>query len=151
MEMVNGLYLFAEARGVRPAGREDEPPPIIERLETAAVLREAVEALVLLMSPFTPHLSEELWERLGYTNGVVAAGWPAFDEDAAREQEIEIAVQVNGKVRGRIMVPAGASEDEHRAAALGSPLFASHLDGMDVVKVVVAVGRLVNIVVRAKK
>ena len=70
---------------------------------------------------------------------------------AAREQEIEIAVQINGKVRGRLMVPAGASEDEHRVAALSSPQLVAHLADMDVVKVVVAVGRLVNIVVRPKK
>ena len=67
MEMVNELYAFAEKRGVRPAGRDDEPPPVIARPETAAVLREAVEALVLMLSPFTPHLSEELWERLGHS------------------------------------------------------------------------------------
>ena len=116
MELVNELYAFAERRGIRPTGREDESAPRRSiGAETAAVLREAVEALVLLMSPFTPHIGEELWERLGHTGGVVAAGWPAYDEAAAREDEIEIPVQVNGKVRGRVTVPADAGEDGHRS------------------------------------
>ncbi len=58
----------ASSRGIRPTGREDEPPPAIARPETAAVLREAVEALVLMISPFAPHMAEELWERLGRTS-----------------------------------------------------------------------------------
>jgi leucyl-tRNA synthetase len=148
MEMVNDLYAFCDTRGVRPGGREDEPPAIIDRQQTAAVLREAIEAIVLLLSPFTPHLSEELWERLGHAGGVVAAGWPAFDEEAAREEEIEIPVQVNGKLRGRILLPADASEADMEAAAHAAPQIRPHLDGMTVVKTVVAKGRLVNIVVR---
>ncbi len=105
--------------GSGPTGREDEPPPVIERPETAAVLREAVEALVLMLSPFTPHLAEELWERLrpdAGERGIAAAGWPAVDEDAAREEEIEMPVQVNGKLRARITVDAEASEAEIRRA-----------------------------------
>ena len=66
MELVNEVYGFAEPRGLRPVGREDEPPAVISRPETAAVLREACEALVLMLSPFTPHLAEELWEGLGH-------------------------------------------------------------------------------------
>src|SRR6185436_12032238 len=83
MELVNDLYAFAEKRGVRPAGRDDEPPAVVGRQETAAVLREAVEALVLLLSPFVPHFSEELWERLGHSGGVGLVGWPAFDAEVA--------------------------------------------------------------------
>ena len=105
MELVNEIYAFCGASRSAPVGREDEPPAVISRPETAAVLREALEALVLMLSPFTPHLAEELWERLGHASGVVAAGWPAFDEAAAREDEIEMPVQVNGKVRARITVP----------------------------------------------
>ena len=113
---------------MRPVGREDEPPAVIARPETAAVLREAVEALVLMLSPFTPHLAEELWERLGHTSGVVAAGWPAFDEAAAREDEIEMPVQVNGKVRGaHPRCRQDASEAEMEAAARAAPPVAPHL------------------------
>ena len=99
-----------------------------------------------MLSPFTPHLCEELWERLGHAEGVVAAGWPALDEAAAREEEIEIPVQVNGKVRARVTLPASATEDEMRGAALEA--VRGHLAGQDVVKVIVANGRLVSVAVR---
>jgi leucyl-tRNA synthetase len=148
MELVNELYAFGDARGVRPAGRDGEPPAVIDRPETAAVLREAVEALVLLLSPFTPHLSEELWEGLGHAGGLAGASWPVFDAEAAREETVEVPVQVNGKVRGRVMVPADALDAEIEAAARSSPQIAGYLVGMVIVKVVVANRRLVNIVVR---
>ncbi len=111
------------------------------------MLREAIEALVLILSPFTPHLAEELWEGLGHTDGVVAAGWPAFDEAVAKAEEVEIPVQVNGKVRGRVIVPAGASDADIEAAALASPQIRPYLEGKQVVKVIVARGRLVSVVV----
>jgi leucyl-tRNA synthetase len=147
MELVNAVYAFAEQRGVRPVGREDEPPAVIARLETASVMREAVEALVLLLSPFTPHLSEELWERLGHADGVVAAGWPVFDPAAAAEDVVEIPVQVNGKLRARVTLPHDATEDTIREAALVA--VAAHMAGMQVVKVIVAHRKLVNVVVTA--
>ena len=151
MELVNELYGFCEAKKVRPVGREDEPPAHVSRPETAAVLREAVESLVLLLSPFTPHLSEELWERLGHRDGVVAAGWPSADAAVAREEDIEIPVQVNGKVRARITVPMGSTDADIQAAAHAAPQLASYLAGMEIVKTVVANGRLVSIVVKPRK
>jgi leucyl-tRNA synthetase len=148
MEMVNELNAFAEKRGVRPSGHDDEPPAVVERPETAAVFREAIEALILLVSPFTPHLSEELWERLGRTGGIVAAGWPAWDEAAARDESVEIPVQVNGKVRGRVIVAADAADADIEAAALASAQVRPHIEGRQLVKVIVAKGRLVSIVVK---
>jgi leucyl-tRNA synthetase len=148
MEHVNALYAFCDLRGIRPTGRDDEPAAVVARPETAAVLREAIEALVLLLSPFTPHMCEELWERLGHADGVVAAGWPTADEAAARADEIEIPVQVNGKVRGRVVVPAAAGEKEIEAAALAAPAIQPHLAGKQVAKVIVAKGKLVSVVVR---
>jgi leucyl-tRNA synthetase len=148
MELVNALYAFCELRGIRPTGREDEPPSRVDRRETAAVLREAVEALVRLLSPFTPHMCEELWERLGHADGIVAAGWPVSDEAAARADEVEIPVQVNGKLRGRVTVPADAGDAEIEAAALAAPAIQQHLAGRQVVKVIVAKGKLVSVVVR---
>ena len=148
MEMVNDLYAFGEKRGIRPTGRDDEPAPVVERSQTTAVLREAVESLILLLAPFAPHMAEELWERLGHTHGVTAAGWPAWDEAAARADAVEIPVQVNGKVRGRVTVAADASDAEIEAAALASPQIAPQLDRRQLVKVIVARGRLVSIVVK---
>jgi leucyl-tRNA synthetase len=148
MEMVNDLYAFADTRGLRSTGREDEPPAVVSRPETAAVLREAIEALVLLISPFTPHMAEELWEGLGHGGGVVAAGWPAWDEAAAKDESVEIPVQINGTVRGRVTVPADAAEADIQAAALAAPAVQAHLQGRQVVKVIVARGRLVSVVVK---
>jgi leucyl-tRNA synthetase len=148
MELVNELYAFCELRGVRPLGVDDEAPAVVERRETAAVLREAIEALVLMLSPFTPHMCEELWAGLGHAEGVVAAGWPAWDEDAAREESIEIPVQVNGKLRGRITVAADASDIDIEAAAIAAPAVSAHLTGKQIAKVIIAKGRLVSIVVK---
>jgi len=100
-----------------------------------------------MLSPFSPHMCEELWQMLGHADGVVAAGWPESDEAAAREESIEIPVQVNGKVRGRVTVDAGASDDVVKAAALEA--VAAHIAGKDIVKVIVAGGgKLVSVVVK---
>ena len=112
------------------------------------VWREALEALVLLMNPFTPHVAEEMWQRLGHAEGLVGHAWPAADAEAAREDEIELAVQVNGKVRGRIVVPREAGEADIRRLALAEPRVKEHLDGKQVLKAVVVPGRLVSLVVR---
>jgi leucyl-tRNA synthetase len=112
------------------------------------VLREALEALVLLMNPFTPHVCEEMWQRLGHAGGLVDQAWPAADEEAAREDELELAVQVNGKVRGRITVGREAGDEEVRQRALADPKVAEHVAGKEVVKLFVVPGRLVSVVVR---
>ena len=161
MELVNELYAFCNRAGILRATREaresagsdnDEVHTIgtIERGETRAVLKEAVEALVLMLSPFTPHMCEELWEQLGHSGGVVAAGWPAFDEAVAKADEIVVPVQVNGKVRARLTVPAESTDDALRELALGDAQVVKYLDGKTVRKVVVAGGqaaKLVSIVV----
>jgi leucyl-tRNA synthetase len=111
-------------------------------------LREALETLVLLLNPFTPHLAEELWLRLGRDGGLVRAAWPVADPVAAREDEVELAVQVNGKVRGRITVARDAAEDAIRALALAEPRVAEQLLGKQVVKCVVVPLRLVSVVAK---
>ena len=113
-----------------------------------AVLREAIETVVLLMNPFTPHVCEEMWRRLGNAEGLVRAPWPVADEAAAREDAVELAVQVNGKVRGRITVPREAGEAAVRRASLEEPRVAEILKGKEIVKVVVVPGRLVSVVTR---
>lgn len=114
-----------------------------------AALREALETLLLLLSPFTPHVCEELWARLNPGRGsILDAAWPAADAAAAREEAIDMAVQVNGKVRGRVRVAVDASEDAMREAALLEPRVREHIDGKLIHKVVVVPGRLVNVVVR---
>jgi leucyl-tRNA synthetase len=112
------------------------------------VLREALETLVLLMSPYTPHVCEEMWVRLGRRPTVVDRPWPVADPALAREDEVELAVQVNGKVRGRITVPREAPEEEVKRLALEEPRVKEHVAGKEVVRQVVVPGRLVSVVVR---
>ncbi len=151
MELVNDLYQFSElhtAAGLPGRRAADEAAPSADRPETVFVIREAVDALVLMLSPFAPHLAEELWQQLGNDEGVVKAGWPNFDAEVAKAEEVVIPVQVNGKVRGRITVPADCAEDEIRSHALADPGVAAHTSGRTVQKVIVARGRLVSVVVK---
>ena len=128
MELVNGITSFAP--------KQDHP----------GVMREAIESLVRLLTPFVPHICSELWEGLGYTQGIEESGWPACDEAALVEDELLIVVQVNGKVRGKVTVAANASEDEVREAALGESNVERFIEGKTVRKVIVIPGRLVNVV-----
>ena len=128
----------------------------VERRETICVMREAVEALVCMLAPFAPHTAEELWEMLGHESGLSGyaadgrplAPWPVFKADVAKADEIVVPVQVNGKVRGRLTVPAETSEEELERLALADPAVQAHIAGKTVKKVVVAKGRLVSIVVQ---
>jgi leucyl-tRNA synthetase len=113
-----------------------------------AVLRDSLETLVLLLSPYAPHVCEEMWMKLGRRPYVVDRPWPIADPALAREEEVELAIQVNGKVRGRITVPREAPEDEVKRLALEEPKVKEHLAGREIVKQVVVPGRLVSVVVR---
>jgi len=147
MELVNDLYAFCSASRSVPVGEEAEKVGAIERPSTISVLKEAIEALVRMLSPFAPHMAEELWEALGHQGGVVAAGWPGYDEAVARADQIVVPVQVNGKVRARLTVAASMSEQELRETALADPQVRPYLGGKEVKRVVVARGKLVSIVV----
>jgi leucyl-tRNA synthetase len=152
MELVNELYAFCARSECVNLGRsldEDVATGSQVTAGSVAVLKEAVEALVLMLSPFAPHMSEELWESLGHRGGVVAAGWPQYQESVARASEITVPVQVNGKVRGRLQVDADISDDDLRAAALADPPVSKYVEGKTIRKIVIAAGtaRLVSIVV----
>ncbi len=147
MELVNELYAFCGPTAIVPVGEEAERVGAIARPSTISVLKEAIEALVRMLSPFAPHMAEELWESLGHTGGIVAAGWPVFDEAVARADEIVIPVQINGKLRARLTVAVDLSDDELRERALTDPQVSAHLQSKEVKKVVVVRGKLVSIVV----
>jgi len=115
---------------------------------TSDAWREACRALVLLLAPFAPHLGEEMWARLGGPYSVHQQPWPRYDEGAAAEETVTLVVQVNGKVRDKIEVPAAITDEEARVTALGSPQVAKLLDGKQPAKVVYVPRKLVNIVVR---
>jgi leucyl-tRNA synthetase len=137
MELVNELYL-AEERGVRTPA-EGLPKSLL-----ADVQRD----LVLLLAPFAPYLAHELWEILGEKGSLLKAPWPKYDPALAKEDEIEIPVQVNGKLRSVVVVPAGSPEEIIREVALADPKIQAAVAGKQIVKKIVVPGKLVNIVVR---
>ena len=134
MEFVNAVYDY---RNEVPAGQRD-----------LALLRGAATDLTLLLAPFAPHMGEELWrEVLGESGSVHRQTWPVYDPSALLADEIELPVQVNGKVRDRVTVPADAADDEIVAVALALPNVLPYLEGKTVRKVVVVPGKLVSVVV----
>ena len=147
MELVNELYSFSEGTAHGAPSRAAAEAGRVERAQTIAVLREAIDGLVLLLSPFAPHMAEELWERLGHVGGLAKASWPTFDPEVAKALEVVVPVQVNGKLRARITAAAGASEDQLRELALADPGVRAHTDGKTIRKVMVAKGPLVSVVV----
>ena len=129
MELMNERY---KAREAGAAGTDE--------------WKEAQEIYLKMMAPVTPHVAEELWAYLGKPYSVHTQQWPEVDEAATKEDSLELPVQVNGKVRDRITVPAEASEDEIKSAALASEVVQKFLEGKEPKKVIVAKGRLVSIV-----
>ncbi|PCJ35208.1 MAG: leucine--tRNA ligase [Cellvibrionales bacterium] len=111
-----------------------------------AIEREALEAAVLLLAPIAPHICHTLWHELGHDEAVLNAKWPEVDDDALVESSIKLMVQVNGKVRGEIIVPADADKDSIESAALAEPNAQRFTEGKTIRKVIVVPGRLVNIV-----
>jgi leucyl-tRNA synthetase len=152
MELVNELYAFSEGTATGPPGRRDAEEVAhagdTDRQETICVVREALDALIRLLSPFAPHTAEEMWELLGHGEALVAAAWPGYVAEVARADTIVVPVQVNGKVRGRLTVAAEASEQELEQLALSDPVVRTYTSGKTVKRVVVAKGRLVSLVVQ---
>jgi leucyl-tRNA synthetase len=112
------------------------------------ILKRVLMALVLMISPMTPHIAEELWEMLGIPGGLVKQRWPRYREDLTREEAIEVIIQINGRLRGKMMVEDSLSEDETRERALTDPRIKTLLDGKAVVKTIVVPKKLVNIVLK---
>ena len=129
MELVNAISAYV-AKGARPE-----------------VLKEALETVVRLLSPFVPHITEELWSSLGHEQGLDVMGWPSWDEAAMVAESVLIVVQVNGKVRGKLTVPVDADQQTIEQAALADANVVRFIDGKAVRKVIAVPGRLVNIVV----
>jgi leucyl-tRNA synthetase len=111
------------------------------------VVREALEALVVMLAPFSPHIAEEMWAALGHEGGL-KADWPIAGRELARREELEIPIQINGKLRSRIITSPDISEDDLKAAALADEKVRALIDGHEVVNVIVVPRRLVNVVIR---
>jgi len=110
--------------------------------------KEAIDTLLLLLAPTAPHLAEELWQQTGHSYSIHNQSWPKWAEELAKDEEITLVVQVNGKLRDRIVVPASMTEAEARQAALESQRVKAYLEGKEVINIVYVPGRLVNLVVR---
>ncbi|MBW8011358.1 MAG: leucine--tRNA ligase [Chloroflexi bacterium] len=130
MELLNEMYRARKAGGVGSSEWE-----------------EAQDIYLRLLAPVAPHISEELWERLGKPYSVHTQAWPKVDEDAAAEEIITLVVQINGKLRDRITVPVGLSKEDAQAKALASEVVQKFMDGKEPKKVIVVEGKLVNIVI----
>jgi leucyl-tRNA synthetase len=130
MELVNAIYAFEHKE------------------QHSGVVREALETVVRLLTPFVPHIAEELWSNaLGNEDRLSTGQWPEWDEAALVEDQKLIVIQVNGKVRGKVTVPADISEDDLKQTALNDPNVIRFIGDKTVRKVIVVPGRLVNVVV----
>lgn len=133
MELTNELYKYTQ---------ESEPEK-----SNSALLKESLEKLVLMIAPFTPHLGEELWEKLGKTGSIFDQPWPLYEEKYLKVTEIEWVLQVNGKIRDRVPAPTELSKDEAEKLALHSDRVQEFISGKTIRKVIVVPKKLVNIVV----
>ncbi len=131
MEFVNELYRYKEL------------PDVNEGLSNACI-----EKLVLILSPFTPHVCEEMWEYLGHTGSLYNVGWPAYDESALVKDSVEIVIQINGKVKEKMSVASGLGRDELQKTVMESEAAVRAVDGRNIVKVIAVPDKLVNIVVK---
>jgi leucyl-tRNA synthetase len=132
MELVNEIYV-SEIKD-----RTDEM--------SRRVVREAIETVVVLLSPFVPHFAEELWEALGNRASIIKTRWPDYDPEAVLEDEILIVIQVNGRLRDRMTIPASYGEEEVKAWALKSERIRKLVEGKEIKRVILVPKKLVNIV-----
>ena len=132
MELVNALHAY------RDAATESHP----------ALIRETLEALLRLLAPFAPHITEELWTLTGHTDSVHRQSWPKWDAEALKTATVEIVVQINGKVRDKLTVPSEITVPALEKLAAGQERIQALIEGKTVVKVIAVPGKLVNIVVK---
>jgi len=133
IELINALYKF-----------EDDTP------QGRAVMQEALEAVVLMLAPIVPHIAHAAWQALGHSGAVLDVPWPEADATALVRDVVELVVQVNGKLRGRISMAASASKNEIEQAALAEENVRRFVENKAVKKIVVVPGRLVNVVVTSE-
>ena len=113
-----------------------------------AITADGLKTFLILLNPLAPHITEELWEQNGFGGYIHQQSWPAYDESKLADDVVEIAVQINGKLRGTVAIPADASDSEAISAAKANGKIAAELEGKQIVKEIFVKGRLVNIVAR---
>ena len=134
MELVNTIYQFDLTR------EHDDL--------TLSVIKEAIETVITLLAPICPHIAEELWKHLGKQDSIFKAPWPVYDPEAIVEDEITIVVQINGKLRSRLSVPADATQEDTKERVLSDGNTKKWTEGKEIKKVIVVPKKLVNIVVK---
>lgn len=135
MELVNEVYKFKLEEKHREEG-------------DIFVLKKALEMIVRLLSPVTPHLSEELWQEMGYRESIYLQPWPKYDVKLLEEEEKLIVIQVNGKLRGRLLIPASYDDERIKNEALSLPKIKVKIEGKKIVKIITVSGKLINIVIK---
>jgi leucyl-tRNA synthetase len=134
MELVNATYLYLDKKNIPPE-------------EKNLLLHHTFRTIVLLLSPFTPHLAEELWEVLGGKSSIFLENWPRYREDFIKQEEVLMVIQVNGKVRDKINVPINASEEEIKKQALAREKIKKYTAGKEIRKIIVVGKKIVSVVV----
>ena len=137
MEFVNHLYAFRDNWFLKDNSDG-----------ARAIVRESFDTLILLLSPFAPHIAEEMWSLLGHKTSIVQVEWPVFNKDFTTTEKLLIVVQLNGKVRQRITVSSSSSQEDIKSLALNDSKIKEQIKGQEIKKVIVVPGKLVNIVVR---
>lgn len=132
MELVNAMYHYKEKEAEQNIG----------------VVKECMETLIIMLAPFAPHITEELWREIGYTNSIHEVKWPEYDEKALVVEEVTIILQVNGKVRGRLVAAANLDKAEVEKIALAQENIQEHIKDKEIKKVIIVPNKLVNIVVK---
>ena len=131
MEYVNAMYKYDSS----------------ENEKNIALEKDCFKKFILLLAPFAPHFSEEIWESMGNKNSVFLSRYPEHDEKALVKDEVEIAVQINSKMRAKIFVPSGITQNEIRDILLGDSKISSELEGKEIKKIILVPGRLVNVII----
>jgi leucyl-tRNA synthetase len=130
MELINSLSKFSD-----------------NSINAQAIRHEVLESIVIMLSPIVPHICSQLWRELGHENELINQPWLVIDESALIQDELELVVQINGKLRGKVIVPASATKEEIEAIALNDETVLRFIDGQTIKKLIVVPKKLVNIVV----
>lgn len=139
MELVNEIYIVTSHESPNHKGTG-------QARVTSHELKEAINAIIILLAPFVPHIAEEMWQRLGNKKGIFEEAWPGYDKDALLQDRIIMPVQINGRLRSKIEVASGAGDDEIRKVALEDPAVNKWTQGAKPKKVIIVKGRMVNLV-----
>lgn len=132
MELVNDMFTY-----------KDE---LVKTENGKVILSSAMATVITLLSPITPHICEEFWHDLGFSTSISAEEWPSYKEEALEKDVLTIVIQINGKLRGKIDVPASASKEDIEKTAKEEPNIQKHLEGLTIRKIIVIPQKLVNIV-----